>query len=189
MNYNMMDYTLNIRNALYRKVSELPNVEEIIWSKRGRKGSVAIDNARYLRFNRGEDLIYLVHLTTYKSTEKNETMPPVYYTKFPRPDGWMIEASLADYNPDDVISAINEIDRCLEKHDIDTMMESGVGLALLYNFLPVCSEDYDEMVPKLTQKYMIENELDITEDSIEYQVLTHILTLILIEIEDDEYYL
>lgn len=146
-----MEYTLNMRNAQYRKVSELQNVEGIIWSKHGRKDSVAIDNARCLRFNRRENLIYLVHLTTYKSTEMNEMVPPVYYTKFPQPDGWMIEASLADYNPDDVISAINEIDRCLEKYDIDAMMESVVGLALFYNFLPVCSEDYDEMVPKLTK--------------------------------------
>lgn len=185
----MMEYTLDMRNALYCKVSELPNVKEITWSRDGDRCSINIDNARYLRFNCGEDLDYFVHLTEYKSTKMNETIPPVCYSKFPGPIGWLIEASLADYNPDDVISAIKEINRCLEKYDVGTMMDSVVELALFYDFIPMGSEDYEEMVPKLTQKYIIESKLDIAKDSIDYQVLAHVLTSILIEIEDEEYYL
>lgn len=185
----MIEYTLSMRKALYSKVQELPNGKEITWSKYGgrSRSSIAIDNANFLRCNRGEDLDYFVHLVAYKSTKMNETVPPAYYTDFPFSAGWLIEASLANYNPDDVISVIKEIDRCLEKYNVNAMMDPVVELALLHDFIPTRSEDCEEIVPKLTQRYIIENNLDVAKDSIDYQVLVHVLTLILEEMVYDEY--
>ena len=172
------------KNDLKRKILTLDgmtNFKEVLSGK----------ETTYYKFKK-DGIGFKIRIAAHtRSSEDKEVLPPIFYHD--RDRAWFIDANLGNYNPRNVMLAVNSIATKLSEYNNDEMIGKLKDYANENKIKPNLSDDeFDtyNKADKLAAEYIKDNELEEDKFGTTLQVLKYVsvsaLNEIIEETEDEQ---
>ena len=175
---SLMAYTDEMKTELGREIQSLDGVSRLNWSNSNTTES------NYLKFSK-DGVKFKVRISSHtQASASNEVLFPMYYSE--RDRGWLIDANLGHYKPNDVKKAVENVCELLSKYDNDDMIAKLKAFADKQGIEPSDDEEAMNMSYDLAKKYVNEKKIKDDKYGSAYQVIRYVGILALGEILDEE---